>query len=114
MSSSQFTNEFCNYLIYFEPETGAIICVIVVFLAFVLFPSSDKRFKTGYKDNAEPRCLIGCLFPLIGLVALVVGAVYAFQWAVPTCYPGRTEHSSALLDSSSFTSPVNIFLRVNT
>ena len=119
MSDSKFVNEICNYIIYFEPETGfvtfAIIFFIVLFIVAVASPSRDKRFKTGYKDNAEsPGCLIGCLFPLIALVALVVGLVYAIQYVGPTCYPGRTPHSSALLDTRSFTHPVYISPSINT
>ena len=57
----------------FFAEMGVWIAIIsgwisIVFVALwiLLRPTSDKRFKSGHKDNATSP---GCLLPTIGIIA---------------------------------------------
>ena len=68
-----------NLLTSIENEPGFIICFVLFILAAWLYPKSDKRTKTGYKNNKEPGTFMGCLLPLIMIISFLVGVFYLIR-----------------------------------
>ena len=86
--STDFYEKYKNYIISFSliffvlwgifGETFWIIVfwtlALITFLAFLLLPKEDKRFKTGYKGNAKTEGPMGRLLMFI-LLLIIVGGV---------------------------------------
>jgi len=71
--------EYVLWLDKVDINIKIMACVVVFILAALFLPKSDKRFKTGYKDNIEPGVFSGCLIPLILILTFFLGVGWFVQ-----------------------------------
>ena len=57
--------DFLYTIILWISNIAGTLSVLSLLLWIVLMPKSDKRFGSGYKDNAIPP---GCAMPIFGIV----------------------------------------------
>ena len=72
-------SEFGLWFSKIDINIKIVICSVVFILAALFLPKSDKRFKTGYKDNIEPGVFSGFLIPLIMFITFLLGVGWFVQ-----------------------------------
>ena len=72
-------SEYALWLDKVDINIKIVVCVVVFILAALFLPKSDKRFKTGYKDNIEPGVFSDFLIPLIMFITFLLGVGWFVQ-----------------------------------
>jgi len=71
-----------NTITFWISNIAGVLSVLTILIWIISIPSSDKRFRTGYKDNAEaPGCGMPIFAIITGLIAYYIsedGYFYIF------------------------------------
>ena len=54
-----------NTITFWISNIAGVLSVLTIIIWILLLPSSDKRFGSGYKDNAEAS---GCGMPIFAII----------------------------------------------
>ena len=57
--------DLLNTITFWISNIAGVLSVLTIIIWILLLPSSDKRFSSGYKDNAIPP---GCGMPIFAII----------------------------------------------
>ena len=62
--------DLLNTIAFWISNIAAVLCVLTTIIWILSIPGSDKRTKSGYKNNAVPP---GCGMPIFAIITGLIG-----------------------------------------